>query len=216
MYQNMLPPKAALISALAVIATAAVGIVIQNIHKKYCTNHKDDTDTTVMRKATALRVAVLAVFAVCGFFIGGLLDVWLTVCEATAHGMTPNPDTGKYDLTVGEMTALNKYSIEETDIEIDDLKNKVIIYVRYDCPDCVVLHEQLASLQNVIFLSSRSETGKKARDVYNINLTEIPQGVYIDSEGNSTVIKITEGSGDALSLDMQQIAILQKMARSQD
>lgn len=216
MYQNMLPPKAALISALAAIAAAAVGIGIQIFHQKYCAKHKDSDDKSVITKATILRIAVLAVFTLCGFFIGGLLDVWFTVCEATAHGMMPDPDTGKYNLTVGEMTALNKYSVEETDIEINDLKDKVIIYVRYDCTDCIVLHEQLASLDNVIFLSSRSKTGKEAREVYNINLTEIPQGVYIDPDGNSTVIKITEGSGDTLSLDMQQIAILQEMVKSQD
>ena len=74
-----------------------------------------------------------------------------------------------------------------------------------------MLHDQLADINDIIFLSSRTEKGKKVREMYNINLTEIPQGVYIDADGKSTTVRITQGSGDSLILDLQQIATLKEM-----
>ena len=102
-------------------------------------------------------------------------------------------------------------SVKETDIDINDLKNKAIIYVRYDCPDCIALHSQLAEIKDMIFLASRSERGKAARDLYDIKLTEVPQGVYISTEGKATTISIVQHDENGIRLDLQQITILREM-----
>lgn len=211
MFRDALPQTAAAISAIIAVVTAVVGIIVRNIHTKYCKKHITEDDAVIIKRANALKCFVLILFSITGLFFGNLIAVGTTFYTAVTHGMTTNPDTGKYDITYGRMLMLNKNSIKETNIDINDLKGKAIIYVRYDCPDCIFLHKQLAEIDDVIFLSSRSENGKAARKLYNIVLTEVPQGVYIDENGKSIVINIMQGQGDYLTLDLQQIAVLREM-----
>ena len=49
--------------------------------------------------------------------------------------------------------------------------------------------------------------------MYGINLTEVPQGAYIDIDGSSTTVNIVHHDDDgSVTLDLQQIAILREMA----
>lgn len=203
-------------SGMIVIVAISAGVLMHYLHAQYCSKHRDNAEKKHKICANILKFLALASFSVTGFFFGELINVGTSFYIARSHGMTPNPDTGEYDISYGEIMSLNRKSVKETSIDINDLKNKAIIYVRYDCPDCVILHEQLAEIGDMVFLSSRTDKGKAARELYNIELTEIPQGVYIDSEGHATIIKITQGSGDTLALDLQQIAILREMANRRE
>ena len=211
MFQTFLPHHAALLSFAIAIIFVSAGAFVRRKYNRYCTEHENRTDAKIMMRGNALKLTVLVAFSVAGLFVGNLINIGTTFYTALTHGMTADPDTGKYDISYGEMQMLNHYSVKETNVDINSLKNKAVIYVRYDCPDCVILHDQLADINDIIFLSSRTDKGKAARELYNINLTEIPQGVYINADGEATVIRITQGSGDSLTLDLQQIAVLKEM-----
>lgn len=211
MFQTFLPHYAALLSFAVTILFVSAGAFVRQKYNRYCTEHENCANTKITVRGNALKLTVLVSFSIAGLFIGNLINIGTTFYTALTHGMTANPDTGKYDISYGEMQMLNKNSVKETNADIYDLKNKAIIYIRYDCPDCIILHNQLADINGIIFLSSRTEKGKKVREMYNINLTEIPQGVYIDADGKSTTVRITQGSGDSLILDLQQIATLKEM-----
>lgn len=211
MFQNLVLPQAVVLSLVIIIISGTAGMVMRKAYNAYCVKHNDCDNAKIIKRGYTFKFAVLVLFSIAGLFLGNALNIAITFHTALTHGMTPNPDTGKYDIPYGKILMLNKNSVKETNADIYDLKNKAIIYVRYDCPDCVILHNQLADVNGIIFLSSRTEKGKKVREMYNINLTEIPQGVYIDADGKSTTVRITQGSGDSLTLDLQQIATLKEM-----
>lgn len=203
--------SAAIVSGMIAFVAMSAGVLMHYLHCAYCDKHSENAEKKHIIRANIIKFLTLTVFSVMGLCLGNLITIGTSFYVAKTHGMVANPETGEYDLTYGEILGLNRNSVKETDIDVNDLKNKAIIYVRYDCPDCVILHKQLAEIDDMIFLSSRSEKGKAVRELYNINLTEIPQGVYIDPEGNATTISITQGAGDTYSLDLQQIAILREM-----
>lgn len=212
MFKESLPSVAALYSFVILLPTLIIAVITHMRLNIYCDKHKNTEDKSIIRKATFLRAIVLLLFSISGLFIGNVINLGSTFATAISQGMTSDPETGKYYITYGDMMKFNKRSIKETDIDVNDLKNKAVIYVRYDCPDCIILHDQLAEITDMIFLSSRSDLGKSARDMYDITLTEVPQGVFIDADGNSTVIDIMIKDEDGLKLDLRQIAILREMA----
>lgn len=217
MFQNLLLHQAALWTTVIAVGSAIIGTILRIQYGKRCSIQYADeiTKRKVKSRLTVLRFFILLLFSVSGTYIGNLINIGTGFYTAVTHGMTPDPNTGQYYLKYGEILALNRTSVKESDIDIKDLKNKAIIYVRYDCPDCAALHDQIAELDDMIFLSSKTEKGKAARELYNINLTEIPQGVYIDPAGNATTLTITQGSGDTLSLDLHQLNILRALANQE-
>ena len=212
MFLNKIPSEALIYSFIILVPLLIVSIIAHIRLNRFCKTHTDNATPKESKKAAIGRLITLVLFSVSGLLIGNILNIVIQFNIALSHGMTVNPDTNEYDIVCGEMIALNKKSIKETNIDASDLKGKAVIYVRYDCPDCVILHDQLSEINDMIFLSSRSETGKKAREMYDIALTDIPQGVYIDENGNATTIVITERENDTIKLDLQQIAILREMA----
>ena len=208
MFKTLTLQNAALNSALIALPCLLIAIVAYICVNRYCKQHKD-AETTVKRKVNAAKIAILLLFSVEGWFIGNLISIAIAFSIAVSHGMVPNDKTNAYDMTYGEILSLNKNSIKETNIDIANLKGKAVIYVRYDCPDCIRLHDQLAAVTDIVFLSSRSERGRSARTMYNINLTDVPQGVYIDPNGNAMVINIV--STDRLTLDLNQLSTLREM-----
>ena len=212
MFKNSPLIEAALYSATIALPCLAIAVITHIRLNKFCRTNQNETNSGVQHKVTAVKALILLLFSTSGLFIGNLISIAITYNTAISHGMTPNINTGQYDLTYGEIQAYNKKSIKETDIDIDDLKGKAVIFVRYDCPDCILLHDQLAQLDDMVFLSSRSTLGKSARELYDINLTEVPQGAYIDIDGNVTTISIVHRDENTITLDLQQIAILREMA----
>lgn len=213
MFKSLPLSDAVLYSAVIAVPCLIAGIILFRWQNKFCRSHEQEADNRAHKKATRWQAFILILFAISGAFLGNLLNILITYSTAISHGMVRNPDTGVYDLTYGEMQTCNRRSIKETNIDIDDLKGRIVIYVRYDCPDCMALHDQLAQINDVVFLASRTELGKKSREVYGINLTEVPQGAYIDIDGSSTTVNIVHHDDDgSVTLDLQQIAILREMA----
>lgn len=214
MFFKALPlSDAVLFSAIIAVPCLIAGIILYRWHSNFCRVHEHETDKRIHKKATRWQAFILILFSVAGAFLGNLINALVTYNVAISHGMVRNPDTGIYDLTYGEMQKCNRMSIKETNIDVDDLKGRIVIYVRYDCPDCMALHNQLAQINDVVFLASRTELGKKSREVYGISLTEVPQGAYIDIDGSSTTVNIVHHDDDgSATLDLQQIAILREMA----
>lgn len=214
MFKNQLPFNVILYSSLILIPFLIIAMILQKRLTNYCIENEDTQDKKIIKKATLLRITVLLLFSFSGCLIGNMINLGTNFATALSHGMTTDPETGSYYITFGEMITYNKNSVKETNVKIDDLTNKAIIFVRYDCPDCLILHDQLAEIDDIIFLSTRSELGKSAMTMYDIQLTEVPQGVYIDAEGNSTIINIMVKDDSGLKLDLQQIAALREMVNS--
>lgn len=209
MFKNLSLSEAALYSAIITIICITIATIIHIRLNKFCRENEKEVDPAMRRKTTAVKAIVLLIFATAGLYIGNLISIVITYRTALSHGMETD---GQCTLSYGEMQTLNKHSIEETRINIDELKGKAVIFVRYDCPDCIALHDQLNDIQDMTFLSSRSDLGKAAREIYDIDLTEVPQGAYIDINGNATTVDIICFDNNTITLDLQQIAILREMA----
>lgn len=214
MFKSLPLSGAALYSAAIAIPCLIAAIIIHARLNKFCRAHENETNCTVLRKTTVVKALVLLLFATAGLFIGNIISIIITFNTAISHGMEKNENTGQYDMSYEEIQACNKHSVAETKTNIDELKGKAVIFVRYNCPDCIALHDQLADIKDMTFLSSRGELGKAARKIYDINLTEVPQGAYIDINGNATTISIVHHDDDMITLDLHQIAILREMAES--
>ena len=212
MLKNLTLHNAAICSIIIAGLSLLTAVFVRIKLNKFCSVHETDVTPKAKRTLSAGNAAALLLFSVTGLFIGNLLSISIAFGTALSHGMTRNPDTSKYDLTYGQVLSYNKKSLKETDINVEDLKGEAIIYVRYDCPDCMKLHDQLSEINDIIFISSRSELGKAARSLYDINLTEVPQGVYIDADGKSTTIGIIQHNETDIMLDLRQIMILREMA----
>lgn len=196
-------------SIIVLVTTIIICVTIGLMQHHYFKKHKmiNDESNSVKTKKRAIKILYIAALAVTGYALGSTITTVVSYTTALSHGLSVNKETGKYDLTLSEILYLNKNSIKETNVDIDTLNNSVIIYVRYDCPDCVALHNQLLELEseNVIFLSSRSETGKSVREKYDIDLTEVPQGVYINDDGKAITISIMRNENNNPVIDYQQI-----------
>lgn len=203
--------NAAVCSALIAIPCLITGFIIHAKLTKYCKTHPD-ANAKIKRKIDAFTVIMLLIVSFGGMYLGNLFNTAIVFNRALSRGMVPDANTGKYTLSYGDMITYNNHSVKETKITLEELKGKAIIYVRYDCYDCMKLHEQLSNIENIVFLSSQSDLGKSARNAYNIYLTDVPQGVYIDADGNSTTINIVDRGFDTLTLNMSQITNLCEMA----
>lgn len=211
MFKNLTLSNAAIYSAVIILLCLFTAILLRKYVNRFC-QAASNVNSSVCRKLTVLKALILALFSVVGLFAGNLINIMITFNTAVSHGMTLNEETRSYDIPYGKVQMFNKHSIKETSISVDELRGQAVIFVRYDCPDCAALHDQLANITDMIFLSSRSERGKAVRQQYNIHLTEIPQGVYIDENGNSLVVDITQRIDETLTLDLHQLSILREMA----
>lgn len=70
----------------------------------------------------------------------------------------------------------------------EDLRGKIIIFYKYNCPDCEGIYKYLVQYtdneENIYFSASNSEQGKKLRETYPI--TDVPCGIYIHRDGSFT------------------------------
>lgn len=213
MFENFTTENALIYSSLIAFPCLLCAMLIRIRLKKYCRRHKHDKND---KHITISNLLILLTACVSGLFFGNIISIMVTFSTALQHGLTADYET-THALSYGEIKYYNKHSIEETIIDdTDELKGKAIIFVRYDCPDCVKLHEQLSQIDDIIFLASRSELGESVRDIYNICLTEVPQGVYIDPNGKATTINIVNHNNNTITLDLHQIATLRAMATHYD
>lgn len=212
MFKNFTLQTAAVYSAAIILCCLAAAIIARIWTNRNCKKVTENPEPKIRGRIFAGKAVALTLFSVTGLFLGNLINIGLAFSTAISHGMTPNAETNSYTLTYGEIQTLNKKSVKETNIDISELKDRAVIFVRYDCPDCTALHDQLTEIHDAIFLSSRSERGRAAQETYGIQLTEIPQGVYIDANGKSTTIGITQIVNNEITLDLHQLSVLREMA----
>lgn len=101
---------------------------------------------------------------------------------ATFHGLYTT------DLTVKQLhTGIKNTPVE--DKLPDDIEGCIIIFYKFGCTDCGAIYEDLSAytkdLENVYWISSRSEQGKALRVTYPIE--SVPTAIYIhvNSDDNS-------------------------------
>lgn len=213
-FKNMTITNAALWSAVIMFISAVIMFVSAVINSRYFSKNKEYISAKVNNIKKLLSIGYIITILMTGFLAANAATDLSVLATALSHNMTVDKETGKYEVIMKDADFFNKNSMKETKIkDINELKNQIIIFTRYDCIDCAILHSSIASLDNVIFLSSRSITGKEAREKYDITLTEVPQGVYIDENGNSVVVSITTGDGEDLRLDIKQVEKLYDMKK---
>lgn len=193
-------------SILILLISVTITLIINISMKHYLKKNKEHVSEKIEKRLITSFVVTLFISA---FMFGNILIDTNTLTVALSHGMTRNKDTNKYEITMSDMNAFNKQSMKETKVkDMESLKNQIIIFVRYECIDCLILHDEIKELDDVIFLSSRSVTGKKAIETYNIKLTEVPQGVYVHENGESTVISFVTGTGKNIKISDERMQVL--------
>lgn len=120
-----------------------------------------------------------------GMMIGSaiyIMNVTSIHMTAVKHGMTDD------NITLQQMKDSIALSPEESKLP-DDLTGAIVIYYRFQCPDCEAIYKQLREMtvnnDKVYWVSTRSKQGEALLDKYSVD--EVPSGIYVrvDNYGNS-------------------------------
>lgn len=167
-------PLSHFIVACAGVATICL-LAARNLYEAaYAGVCKDGSRTGLFVKISVLTTT--AMLAMILFMTG---CGWLNT--AFDHGLEPD----RKDTPIGTVLKYTALSPVETMLPSDltELHGKIVIYFRFGCPDCVATHEDMMQAlsgvpsQDIYFVSTRSEQGKKLRDIYPCPGT--PSGMYI-------------------------------------
>ena len=133
-----------------------------------------------------LKIIATAGTSICAAF---LVYTMLNVKTAYEHGMT------EMNISLVEMLDCIKNSPVEDSLpeNYDELKGAIIIYYKFDCPDCKAIYNELSQKvkdnPNVYWVSSRTEQGKKILEKYPVE--KVPTGIYIRKEDFGGEINFT-------------------------
>lgn len=131
-----------------------------------------DANHTMKLMKTSAAVILTGITLVYAVFI---IPTFIT---ALNHGMY------KISTPLAEMTYNNEHTPDESTLP-EDYNNKLIIYYRYDCPDCHATYEDLkkeTAGYDVYWISSRSEQGKKLMESF--PPSEVPTGLIVTTSGS--------------------------------
>lgn len=134
----------------------------------------------------------------------------------------------KHGANTRDMTIRFMYDgIKTTPIEStlpEDLSGAIIIYYRFECPDCRAVHNELmqasAGVQNIYFIPSRGEQGAKLIEQYPVDA--VPSGIYIRTytyngalSYTKKVLYETDANGQILFIpeNFQRLIVLQTEGR---
>lgn len=180
---------------------------------------KNKNKTAKAGTVKLLRAAEITLALLMGFSFADTGMIISQTVTAMNHGMAREPSTAEehadeYINTLQQVLIYNQITHECSDIdENDDLTGKILVYVRYDCPDCHRLYENLpAPTDDILYISSRTDIGHKVMDKYEIMLTDVPSAVYIAPSGTVTIVPLAEGTGDNMHFNIsgfQQLLHLQ-------
>lgn len=97
------------------------------------------------------------------------------------------------DITIESMYYGISHSPVESTLPETLEPGAIIIYYRFDCPDCHAIYEDLMrateNVDNIYFVSSRSEQGKALIELYPVN--EVPSGIYLRTYTYNGAIEFT-------------------------
>lgn len=85
------------------------------------------------------------------------------------------------DMTIATMYDGISHSPVEDTLPTELTPGTIIIYYRFDCPDCRAIYDDLmaasANVDNIYFISSRSPQGQALLEQYPVS--EVPSGIYL-------------------------------------
>ena len=91
--------------------------------------------------------------------------------------------------------------------DLNTLKQSVIIYYRFGCPDCDAVYPELSKIfsqiDNVYWIASRSEQGKTLLEKYPVN--EVPTAIYIKSDGTQLTYVLYENTNNGTTINTENI-----------
>lgn len=156
---------------------------------------KDDSiEAPKLREILRVRAIILIFISVIAVVsitiqISSFINLTSTIKTAISHGLTSDMEK----MSMSELKDLINNSPKESKLP-DNIEGAIIIYYRFDCPDCKAIYNDLsqavADNSNIYWISSRSETGKALLDKYPVD--EVPTGIYIRHDtynGNVTFTK---------------------------
>lgn len=90
-----------------------------------------------------------------------------------------------------------------------DLKNNLIIYYKFGCPDCESIYNELSkTLENtqVYWISVKSDTGKDLLDKYPVS--DVPAGLYITNNDTGVTKTLSKSINNQTVLDLDNLNYL--------
>lgn len=104
--------------------------------------------------------------------------------------------------------------ISKTPIESkipDDLSNKLVVYYRFDCPDCHAVYDDLKNAtQNydIVWISTRSKNGKELRKKYPVEY--VPTGIAFNADKQYISFTLYKSENGKIILDSDNLDLLLK------
>ena len=116
-----------------------------------------------------------------------LITIGIGYKTAVNHGLYTT------DISVAKMfTGINKSPVPDKYDETT-AKGKILIFYRFGCSDCEAVYDDLSkavSDADVLWISTRSDTGKKLVEEYKIE--EVPSGVYVRENAYNNALPYTK------------------------
>lgn len=185
---------AAIITAIFVIAIFIVMLCQKHTIKKQ-TKHmlNGDIDYNNVNNLAQLnkhfRNSIFAICIACIFMLLFAFTYDYYNRLALKYGAYDNGQLLQSLNEINDSTIVNGF-IDQSEKVPNNPKGCLIIYIKYGCPDCRKVHNDIIkclhdnNARSVYFVSTRSELGKILQKDYPV--TEVPSGVYI-RQTNSTV-----------------------------
>lgn len=144
------------------------------------------------------------IFCLSVSLIGFLYTASVTSLAVTAyqHGMYQN------NLNIKDIQkAINASPIQSK--LPNDLKNNLIIYYKFGCPDCESIYDELLNnLKNtqVYWVSVKSKTGKNLLNKYPVS--DVPAGLYITNTDTGVTKTLSKSINNQTVLDLDNLNYL--------
>lgn len=117
---------------------------------------------------------------------------------------------GMYDMHTTITETIDYISKTPVESQIpDDLSNKLVIYYRFDCPNCHAVYDKLEKATqdyDVIWISTRSKNGKELRKTYPVEY--IPTGIAFNSEKQYISFVLYKSENGKIVLDSDNLDLL--------
>ena len=162
---------------------------IKKLFNRYETEEDDAIRMPLQKKFNTSKL-LYKIFFILSFFTLLLSLVFIVLFANYKHVALKYGAYGDFDRTETIRTINHRvrYGYEDQSEELpDDLTGCIIIFVKFGCPDCENVHDKLVkclednNVENVFFVSSRSEKGKELVEKYQIQA--VPSGTYFKKQG---------------------------------
>jgi len=164
---------------------------IKKIFAKY-ENTEDDAVRMPLQKKFNMHKMLYKLFFILASFTLVLSLVFIILFASYKHRALEYGAYGDFDKqeTMNTIKQRIRYGYKDQSEELpDDLSGCIIIFIKFGCPDCENVHDNLLkclddnNVENVYFVSSRSEKGKEMVKEYNIQA--VPSGTYFKKNGDA-------------------------------